>query len=651
MVIRYENMIERCGVLEALSGNLQVMLMEAHADGTLATMHFGRGIGYKSGVRTNLRRLAPDAETALSAAMADAVRRFLGDQRRESFVRLLCGSWPYTRGNALTSLFDLIMNHLCLFANDGTLMPRLFRAAFNRHGNAPTDLITPMHTFQVFGTRPYACDRFIVAVNETKNPWGAKGNSVIFGELEKVLERHDNRCIASFVSKQPGAHGRTKYMVMARTFTLVADIKDPAAQYDAWQHILTGMNVLGSTLVARVLTERVKPYDGYVEDGFMHAASITRIIDHQMVLGKLDEMIPGMTTTTNPLNEVRPWQLDVYEHVGLPLSSLLSASERKAPSEPGGSVAHASFSSSSSTERTFAIVSRDIGYRAVVAHIVATLRSFEAVEFTHRDPFTSAMLCFMPEVMRGHARAAVYYDPLDPRGGTLYIPFAYTSGWLIKMSKFDRAAVSVPSRGRITGADESTMPKREYHPALDLHALACRLLVSVGLRMTKIRDEENSTQRYAKLGGFTSATLDMLLDMLIPARCIASPPSVMERSNRFEWYRSEVQQNGDKWDRTTIAYGEATIKFINVLNQLRATVATIRDALRTFEKDRTDVLRGLTSQQGMRLWQFVRDAETLSPFCTFPEVSTLTALRDFLKSEHMAVFRQPLEGGLVIMNA
>ena len=632
VVIRLENMVERCGVLSTLWEQLKPELLVAHKDGTLATIHFGADIRYQSGARTNVRRGTRIPETPLTAAVVNVVRDRLREARFLAYVRLLGGVWPYTDYLGERYWFDIIMNHLCCFANDGTLIPRLKRAIYNRPNGAPSDHAVPLNTFQLFGSGQFSYDMFIVGMREGKNPWLAKGNSRRFGKFVSALGAGAYASVALFESDQADVHGRTKFAVRAQALHLLMDSTHAHGDSDGLHVDMT--DVLAGTLIARVLTERVKPYDGYVEDGFMHAASITRIIDHQMVLGKLDEMIPGMKIRNKQHRGALPWQLEVFEYVdGSKLETVHKASALN------GDVG------------TFG----DMWYRSVVAHVVATIRSFEDIKFTHADLTSkNVMVSAMPRAMKHKAQTAVYFDP---SGGTLFVPFAYTNGWLIKVIDYSLSSVSVPSRGTVARTPLALRATGVYHPALDLHLFGCWMLHEVGVMVREINADDDDELRYAKLKGITSGTIDMLLDMLITERCIMNPERDLLKRMLIHW--SPWDSRGQAGIPSPINLEEAIELFRDTLSRLREKFAILRDAMRAFEES-----RGRVSQQSRAevtlstampaahaLINLSVDAAMLSYYCTFPETSSLTAVRDFLMSEHMAMFRQPLEGGLVIMNA
>lgn len=627
-VIRNENMFERCGITLLLYRNLSNEIAMALQEGSLAKEHFGPAVRYQAGQRTNTQKGTGPPGTPLSRAIETAVRGHLEDPCILEFVRLLGGVWPYSSSvcYGATYWFDVIMNHICCFINNGSFAARLKRSRAVILG-AATQSSEPIHSmadFQHIGSSSTAMDLFITGIGESRHQWGAHGNTERFGSFVQKSGEGTYAVVARCVNRTADAYGRTEFALRAQTFYLL--MNDHSANEEEQHNSMC--EVLAGTCIARALTESVCPYDGYVKtDGSVHAASIARLLDHQMVLGELGKMVPGLEHRLGRHKNVRPWQLEVLEYVnGVKIDGIWARNVM----------------GNGATQRGHN------WYCAIAAHAAATLRSFEGMQFTHADlTFRNMMVSHLPERLRSYAKCVVYQDHRNALGNDIYIPLEHTNNWLIKVIDFSLSSLQSDKYGHLGREPCAMRMLKTYHPAFDLHMLGCWMLFEVAQLIGKVRWDAPAAEQYGAFQGVTSATVAMMLDMLMPSHCTVELTTSAMCTETFSWSN---WVNAEKKSVTKVISQEtANELYETYLRTLRKLGNTVRISLGAYEANGHMPNFGKSTLVN-DMSDAAQNASILAYYCTFASPRSLSAHREFLLSKHFGQYRTPMKEGVLIMN-
>lgn len=644
--IRMENMFERCGITLLLARDLKDSLTTAALDGTLNDIHFPDDVSYRDGLRTRTDSNATVVNTPLSFAVEDMFVKFTFDLGSIELVRLLSGYWPYGRyvqpQRSNVWAFDTLMNLFCRFVREGSILYRMERAEVvvfaaladsqqpedNRNVCSPP---TPLCTFQHLALFGDSSDLLIVGHHEGRNRWGAHGDSSRFGTFASKLGQGTYATVAGYLNLKTIP---SRYAVRFQKVSLLTHRTELTEEF-ALNRFLAGT---AGSHIAMALTRLVSPYDGYTDDeGTMHAASIARLYDHQLVVGSLADMVPEMVSKGSAEDVPRAWQIDVYEQV------------------VGASVNDAI--------RVHSIVKpgHDF-YASLVAQVLACVRSFgRRARFSHCDlTLNNILLCQCTDMIRGR-RVLLYRGYNADRSGDLYIPLSHSGGMIAKVIDYSLACATTLENGPIFAPDSSMISCQRYTPELDMHILACRTLHYISYTLKAPCEDErlppsqrrSDAERFAALGGVTADTLRMLSDMLI------KPENVLS-----------VSPDSKEWAETVYAtlwtYEKGnhcvTLPRHAVLDAMHNHTKGLRDTLATFSLAIEVYLSGLAAGNSEHRLMWPKDAPAMlrklvsdainsgyaACYCT---VSTSDeAIERFLMTPYFDQFRTPIREGVLVMN-
>lgn len=644
--IRMENMFERCGITLLLANTLKDSLTTAALDGTLNDIHFPDDVSYRDGRRTRTDSNATVVSTPLSFAVEDMFVKFTFDLGSVELVRLLSGYWPYGRyvqpQRSNVWAFDTLMNLFCRFVKEGSILYRMERAevvvvAALADSQPPEDNgkvfspPTPLCTFQHLALFGDSSDLLIVGHHEGRNRWGAHGDSSRFGTFTSKLGQGTYATVVGYLNLKTIPN---RYAVRFQKVSLLTHRTEPTEE-PSLNRFLAGT---AGTHIAMALTRLVSPYDGYTdEEGTMHAASIARLYDHQLVVGSLADMVPEMVSKGSAEDVPRAWQIDVYEQI------------------VGASVNDAI--------RVHSIVkpSHDF-YASLVAQVLACVRSFgRRSRFSHCDlTLNNIMLCQCTDMIRGR-RALLYRGHNADRSGDLYIPLSHSGGMIAKVIDYSLACATTMENGPMFTPDSSMISCQRYTPELDMHILACRTLYCISHTLKAPCEDErlppsqrrSDAERFASLGGVTAVTLRMLSDMLV------KPENVMTVSPDSKEWAEPVYAT--LWSSEKGNHG-VTLPRHTVLAAMHEHTKGLRHTLATFSLAIEVYLSGLAAGNSEHRLMWPKDAPAMlrklvtdainacyaACYCT---VSTSEeAIERFLMAPYFDQFRTPIREGVLVMN-
>jgi hypothetical protein len=643
--IRMENMFERCGVTLLLACNLKDSLTTAALDGTLNDLHFPEKVSYKDAHRSHSDSNAVIASTPLSSAVEDIVSKFILDPGSIELVRLLSGYWPYGRylepERSTVWAFDTLMGLFCRFVKEGSILYRLERSHMvvlscsSPSSSAPTSsycpssFATPLCTFQQLALFGDSSDLLIVGHHEGRNRWGVHGDSNRFGIFTAKLGQGTYAIVAGYLNLKTIPN---RYAVRFQKVPLLTR-RTELTEESSLNRFLAG---IAGTHIAMALTRLVSPYDGYIDgEGSVHAASIARLYDHQLVAGSLADMVPEMVAKGSPEDVPRVWQIDVYEQiVGVSVNDAIRNQSIANPIHEF--------------------------YTSLVVQVLACVRSFgRRARFSHCDlTLNNILLCQCTDLIRG--RSTLLYRGHNTTGD-LYIPLSHSSGMIAKVIDYSLACAATPENGPIFSPDSSMISCQRYNPELDMHVLACRLLYTISFALRAPHQDErlpplqkrSDAARFASLNGVTAVTLRMLSDMLI------KPENVLSASpDSKEWTELAYTTfwNDEKGNHGVIIPRSAVVSaFHNHTNGLRDTLAIFSLAIDAY-------LSGLAAGNTEHRLMWPKEAHAMGKklrsdainscytacCCTFS--TNEEAIERFLMTPYFDQFRTPIREGVLVMN-
>lgn len=626
--VRLENMFERCGVTLLLYSHMFSVLNVTDKNGTLRTAHFPSTSFYRGGIRIDRQTEMATPSTKLATMIEDLVRKHIAEPCTLELVRLLCGVWPYFSTTfGPTMAFDTIMNHIGLFIRNGSLMARITRSRPVILGSMGKGLLAKEHdqdmrmsNFQRLGQFGDGTSLFIVGYCESARMWNAHGNSERYGKLAKKIGEGTYATVARYETSPNDPLGNSSFAVKFQCIDIMRE--GTSTDQGLMGHLF---DRISSTYVAKILTENVCPYDGYVDDnGAVHAASIPRLIDHQLVGGALSTMAPGLTVASKDENVVYPYQIEVFEFIN---GRTTNARENVAPWIPFD---HA-------------------WYTSMTAQVLGTLRSFKHLQFTHADLSLHNIMATKPTGELLSYTKVLHYPSADGQSD-LYIDLSHTSGYIIKVIDFSLSTASTEKYGNPGQRSGDMICLSKYHPALDLHMFGCWLMYDFVACLERPRSVGFSSvmNRYCLSGGITSATLGMLRSMLLPDECIITEADEHWLDADIEW-SSWNSRSGKlsthKQPRMTIVR-----TLIGYMKSLRQHMADLEKRLATFETTGELSWPANIVDICYTIRELALNSARSVLYCSTNPPSSLSAIDNFLSSQYFVQYRTVIREGVVVMN-